>query len=316
MLPEEEEPPTPIYLLLKRDESQALSEEDVPQNHHRSLYGSIVFSDDGGFFASESQSLLALNQNEVVAEIYFNSQRISKWSSNIFFLTGSILYVLLASWALSTPDSDDDGSSSKMHAACTAESVFDPASYTPLICLEILAATCYFFDATSEMCSHYTPKHKRPSSVVEAPSRLRLDGFFFEIAGTTSFAIAAVVEIVSSMFATDECAEISEQLELISNLVYLINAILILVAKSYPNELSPMVACVSSMGDALFLVGSMIDCSLSLVKSHPMVSEHMVNQGSMVSALLWFTDALLYGAAELMTYGQARQVVVLKVQST
>lgn len=264
---------------------------------------------------------------------------LSKMSSNLLFLAGSTLYVALALRDVTNETKWNDPSHSSSSSS--------PSSFWSVYTLgSTLAASCYVVDAVSQVCS--APNHAIQTEICQptipttvcsplCPSdpesictttktptttttttMLRLDELLCGCVTSLSswsagiaFGLGALLDLLSALFETLPDQRLTNWTALFAAHSYLINAILLLFVASRANRSAfAMSNSFERMGDSLFLIGSLVDVSLSYCyfggKSDAVWKN--VYLGNLVTSVLWLVDSFLYIAADLLSNQQSQTV--------
>jgi hypothetical protein len=228
----------------------------------------------------------------------------SAWTSNLLFLVGSCLYVWLALW---------DIHSEKSWYLAVEESQAASRWTTwmnPYMIVSVAAASCYVIDATRLVC-HRSQGLSHPVGLEQAGTNVHhqshnhfLHRFQSSKAVAVSvgltFGLGAVFDLVAALTSELPDPRISDWAVVGASHSYFVNAVLLLSGKSVVFTTPSQKAAV--LGDFLFLVGSLIEVSLSyfyIGQESDLVWKY-VYIGYLFSSILWLLNALLYIAADIM----------------
>jgi hypothetical protein len=255
----------------------------------------------------------------------------SLWMSNFLFLVGSSLYVWLAVWDMRRESSytddaagavDDDAQSSQ--DGTTAVVGF----WSRYMALSAAAASCYVIVAILQIfpcivLSRRGSGNGDPGSVSNTVSwSLGL-----------SFGCGAILDLLSAVSGTMRDQRITNITAWGAAHSYLANAVILLLGTSQPKaDSNPATTPTSApfeeaavtrtlseqaefLGDYLFLVGSLVDVSLSYFyfSGNSLAMWKNIYVGNLVTAVLWLVDSILYIAADMLAI---RQLTTATTQST
>ena len=185
---------------------------------------------------------------------------------NLFFLTGGIFYVWIAIWDLTSPLATDDDENDSL-VATTHWSLYDV----------VTAAAPFLYLINAIIDFHH----------------VFLNKMHWELAVTTIFGMAALLDLAGALVYGSGSYGPDHVPSSVAVHFYLIQAILAVWGGSHYYENRTANSLLRG-GYLLFLVGSLIDVSISYMDAS--LDEHIrrMQVWYMVSSSLWLMDALLY----------------------
>lgn len=209
--------------------------------------------------------------------------------SDILFFFGSICYLTVAYWRAS-PASSFSNNNYLRYWACRTVVIAGPILYIWNAAVEIAWAV------------HNMRRHR-------GESQRRRGEATWDLCSNLFFGCAAIVDLISailiinstivSTFPTlDDWNAFSIILYFISGLIYVFGFNL-----SYSTLLQSFV----STGDVLFLIGSISDLILVIYSRKSSSSGDIVDSYWLISASLWFVNAMLYLIADLLAHLRKRR---------
>ncbi|KAI2501728.1 hypothetical protein MHU86_12734 [Fragilaria crotonensis] len=189
--------------------------------------------------------------------------------SNIFFLSGSVVYVFIAMWDLTSP-----GEETYDHNRHVSLVVF--VNWSLYDVLTTAAPFMYIMNAVCEFQSAF------------------VDNLHWELAVSTIFGMAALMDMVGALVADSGSVRLDTLPSIMAVHFYFIQAVLAFSGSSfrYENHIACLLQC---GGYLLFLVGSFIDVMVSYMDG----KVWNVAGWGMVSSSLWLLDALFFIVADL-----------------
>jgi Cation efflux family len=222
------------------------------------------------------------------------------WASNLLFLLGSILYVRLALWDIRIREqesfADDDDKTTQRKSVWLS----------PYMVLSAAAASCYVVDAALQVFK--SPEETTNGSSSNSSSENNHNHLFHRFQSSRiaklcvglTFGLGALLDFMSAVSSTLNDQRWTNWTAIGAAHAYLLNAILLLAGKKVASFLT-LADSVEMVGDGLFLVGSVVGVLLSYfynVKTPYGVLKY-VDQGNLLTSVLWLVDALLYIAADV-----------------
>ena len=190
--------------------------------------------------------------------------------SNVFFLSGSVLYVWIAMCDLMSPGDETYEDSRRV-------SLLVNASWSLYDILTTAAPFMYIINAVFEFRSAF------------------VENLHWELAVSTIFGMAALMDMVGTLVSGSGSLRLAALPSIMAVHFYFIQAILAFCGSSfrYDNQ----IACLfQSGGYLLFLVGSFMDVLVSYMDS----KVWNVADWDMVSSSLWLVDALFFIIADIL----------------
>ena len=210
---------------------------------------------------------------EMIGDGHLEEREMTKWTimSNSFFFLGSVMYV----WT------------------STVDLVETKPFWMAYKTLSAIAALMYVANSLVDL----------RVSVKEIRGNVGSGRFgddpHWEIGVAVTFGIAAICDFLGTL--TYDVSPVPAYVAYSTSVhVYLLNAIMVLSGR-VPG-FSSLPKGLTSGGDMLFLVGSLIDVLISYVDNPeaPASEWRMIAWGSLTSSILWFIDALLYILADVV----------------
>lgn len=234
--------------------------------------------------------------------IYHDGNKLhSAWTSNLLFLVGSCLYVWLAIWDILSEKSwylpVDDHPTSRWSAWLNSYMI-----------VSVAAASCYVIDASRLICQRSNPLG---NSLDLENSNAHVDNLHnhflhrFQSSQTVAvsvgltFGLGATFDLIAALTSELPDPLISDWAVVGAAHSYLVNAVLLLSGKSVAFSSFSQKATV--LGDFLFLIGSLVEVSLSyfyIGQESDRVWKY-VYLGYLFSSILWLLNALLYIVADV-----------------
>jgi hypothetical protein len=224
--------------------------------------------------------------------------------SDILFLFGSILYVLIAVWDYQSADersNDDDGGHSFLLLAPGEHETDDDrmeielpnftVAISPYTVISASGAVMYIFCAIFQLkqltnscgnSNHHLLHKLRHIPLLETSTGL-------------AFGVGAMLDISCTMAESLEDPSISRYFGVSSSYMYLLNACLIFFGKEYCFE--TVADGIESFGDILFLTGSIIDVLSIYLLAGRDADELAI--GNLVFTSIWLLDAIIYILGDL-----------------
>ena len=248
-------------------------------------------------YATVTTLSVALEGSDAISSIAGDSESMKKCSSerddidmaynvlsDILFFFGSICYLTVAYWRAS-PASSFSNNNYLRYWACRTVVIAGPILYIWNAAVEIAWAV------------HNMRRHR-------GESQRRRGEATWDLCSNLFFGCAAIVDLISailiinstivSTFPTlDDWNAFSIILYFISGLIYVFGFNL-----SYSTLLQSFV----STGDVLFLIGSISDLILVIYSRKSSSSGDIVDSYWLISASLWFVNAMLYLIADLLAH--------------
>jgi len=223
-------------------------------------------------------------------------------ASNLLFLTGSLLFLWIALWEwIGSDEASSDNSVIK-------EDDVTPADILEWDSMDMLAATAPFmFLMNSCVDIMYAFQVLRTDF---QPCRFG-DDPRWEIGVAVLFGMAATCDFLSAVIYVDEKTLAHYLPSSLAAHFYVIMAIFALWGRDIPDQTASM--RLYQAADALFLLGSLIDVSLSYFRTSSTTSEMqlVLERWSVASASLWVVNSILYILAD--TYLQRSQQAMVDV---
>lgn len=209
---------------------------------------------------------------------------------DILFFVGSIIYVCLAGWDLIELDKEDSSSSSN-------DGTDDDATWDTYRVLATGAGLTYGISAVVELSATFQNREWMD------PKK-----FIAEIVLAVTFGIAATCELFAALLADDDHPEPGYAADTASVHIYLINAIL--SVSDQPLSFSTVHLGLISAGNVLFLLGSIIDATLSYFYIPDMTDamSHTTAWWSLASAVLWLINSVLYLVSDFLYWHHYRDL--------
>jgi hypothetical protein len=198
----------------------------------------------------------------------FTSIQIS-WS-NVFFLSGSILYVWIAMWNLTKPGVDlyDDNMN---------DSLLVRLNWSWYDILTIAAPFLYILNAVFEFRSAF------------------LGRLHWELAVATIFGMAALMDMVGTLFSDSGSIRLDSVPSIMAVHFYFLQALLAFCGSSFRYE-NQVARVLQRGGYLLFLIGSSIDVFVSYMDARLW----NIAAWDMVSSSLWMVDAFFFTLADIL----------------
>jgi hypothetical protein len=221
--------------------------------------------------------------------------------SNFLYLLGSSLYVYLALWDIQNekswylPESTNSTSKSKW--------------FDPYLIVSVAAASCYVIDALMLFFYVLATRVNTNEQASNDTTTIEYGHFLHRFQQTNSrvtticvaitFGLGATLDLLSAFTSEMSDSRISNWAVVGAAHSYLVNAILILSSKTA--TLESLSQRVTVLGDILFLIGSLVDVSLSYFFIGEESDEvwKYVYRGYLLSSVLWLINALLYIIADI-----------------
>jgi hypothetical protein len=286
----------------------------------------------------EETSLEASSQNSVHASRPQHLQQTSElmtpslWISNFLFLVGSSLYVCLAVWDLrreslyTTAALDDDD------AQQSSDETSAPRFWSRYMALSAAAASCYVIVAILQTFPCIVASRISSSSGNNEPGSASTTTTASWSSGLT-FGCGAILDLLSAVSGTMRDQRITNITAWGAAHSYLANAVILLLCSSKAKADSDQATTLTSapleetavtrtlseqaelLGDYLFLVGSLVDVSLSYFyfSGNSLTMWENIYIGNLVTAVLWLVDSVLYVVADILAI---RQLATATTQSS
>lgn len=190
--------------------------------------------------------------------------------SNVFFLSGSILYVWIAMWNLTKPGVDlyDDNMN---------DSLLVRLNWSWYDTLTIAAPFLYILNALFEFRSAFLGK------------------LHWELAVATIFGMAALMDMVGTLFSDSGSIRLDSVPSIMAVHFYFLQALLAFCGSSFRYE-NQVARVLQRGGYLLFLIGSSIDVFVSYMDARLW----NIAAWDMVSSSLWMVDAFFFTLADIL----------------
>jgi hypothetical protein len=230
-----------------------------------------------------------------------NYRRSACSTSNFLYLLGSGLYVYLAIWDIQNEKYwySPEGKTTKSKW------------FHPYLMVSVAAASCYVIDALMLLCYVLTSSVNTNTQTSNESTTIEYGHFLHRFQQTNSriaticvavtFGLGAILDLLSAFTSEMSDPHISNWAVVGAAHSYLVNAIIVLSSKTA--TLETLSQRVTVLGDTLFLIGSLVDVSLSyffIGEESDFVWKN-VYLGYLFSSILWLINALLYFTADVVS---------------
>lgn len=209
-------------------------------------------------------------------------------SSNFLFFLGSVIYMFLAIWDLGYARYESVVTASPSPTPVSSVSYDDDgydSGWDPYTLLSVVAAVSFVFCSAVDMLWYLYGENARTAMAV-----------------AVAFGAAALCELLAVYLYENDRPILEGRAYIASSHVYLISAVL-QVRHRWPS-FETISDAMEGSGDALFLLGSIIDAVLSYLNDPEMSHLNLLvlARWNLVSAVLWLVDSVLYILSDFLSH--------------
>lgn len=246
-----------------------------------------------------------LRTNDSVAQEFLDEEESSEDNSNGFalyyrianasFFIGSILYVWQAIWNLMYDYKWYGGNDEGNDEDAEYDDDYVEPFWSFYKVLSMIAALMYVANALVDGRVAVSEMRGKVGS-----GRFG-DDPRWEIGVAVTFGVAALCDFLSELIATDDNEWPSYAAGCAAVDIYLLNAVLVVSGRR--PQFTSLPKTLMSSGDILFMIGSIIDVTISFVNDPKVPTSRYIGLAwfSFASAALWFIDSILYILADYLS---------------